>query len=529
MEVRNFISNYYCTIKKNELFPKSFSYRFYLCALLILFSIFNAHDAQAQMTGGTPTTPVSNCSILPTGNVCPGATTTYSALAGMAGYRWSVSGNGTIIGGANTRTVVVKAGVSCNSTYVLTVMLTSLMGSTPCSQTIQIKDIIPPVITAAPNKTVASGIQNIIFDNPLMSDNCSVPVLSVISTTSSTLPNGWSTYTRTWKATDACGNSSTCSQIITVAGAILCTITGENSVCQGSTVELCAPAGASSYSWSTGATTQCITITSGGNYSVTISDGEGTSSSCSKVISSGTPIGCLINGSMTFCSGGSTELCAPPGAASYTWSNGATTSCITVNSAGTFTVTMTEANGCVSTCSKSVSVSNQQDCLITGNSSVCSGGIANLCAPAGASSYSWSNGATTRCISVNSPGSYSVTITNSNGCSKTCTKVISQDNTPVPVISGNLLLCPGSTTQLCATPGMQSYAWSTGATTACISVNAMGTYSVVVTNSSGCTASVSENIDLRNSSACTITGDNSFCPGETAGICPGRSHVIFME
>ena len=68
--------------------------------------------------------------------------------------------------------------------------------------------------------------------------------------------------------------------------------------------------------------------------------------------------------SATFCEGGSTE-CAP-GAAGYLWSTGAVSSCITVDMAGTYSVTLTDAEGCQSECSETVTVNPLPVCGITG-------------------------------------------------------------------------------------------------------------------------------------------------------------------
>src|SRR5690606_28120882 len=140
-----------------------------------------------------------------------------------------------------------------------------------------------------------------------------------------------------------------------------CTITGDNSICQGQSTELCAPAGASGYSWSTGATTRCITVSTAGTYSVTVTD-EGCTNICSRTVTVSPLPACTISGDASLCEGQSTQLCVPAGASSYLWSTGATTNCIMVSSAGTYSVTVTNTNGCTTTCSKSVTVNPLPAC-----------------------------------------------------------------------------------------------------------------------------------------------------------------------
>ncbi|MEO8088240.1 MAG: T9SS type A sorting domain-containing protein, partial [Bacteroidota bacterium] len=292
--------------------------------------------------------------------------------------------------------------------------------------------------------------------------------------------------------TNASGCTSSCSKCITVSAPPTCSITGTSAICSGGSSQLCAPSGMSYYTWSNGAHTQCITATSAGTYTVTVTNASGCTSSCSKCITVSAHPTCTITGcGSSICQGQSAQLCAPAGMSSYTWSTGAHTQCITVSAVGCYTVTVTNSGGCTSSCSKSIAVSTLPTCTITGNSSFCSGSSTQLCAPAGMASYHWSNGATTQCITVTSAGTYTATITNSGGCSSICSKCITTTAHPVCAVTGNLVICNGQTTQLCATGGYSNYHWSTGATTQCITVATAGTYTVTVTNSGGCTSACS--------------------------------------
>ncbi|MEP7265279.1 MAG: T9SS type A sorting domain-containing protein, partial [Bacteroidota bacterium] len=136
---------------------------------------------------------------------------------------------------------------------------------------------------------------------------------------------------------------------------------------------------------------------------------------------------CEINcGDLSICTGESTELCAAAGFASYSWSNGATTRCITVSAGGTYYVTVTNAYGCSSTCNTTVVEYQLPVCSINGGYACCQGDPMQICVPAsvGAVSYLWSTGATTRCIETYTTGTYTVTVTNQNGCTSTCDKYV---------------------------------------------------------------------------------------------------------
>jgi hypothetical protein len=125
----------------------------------------------------------------------------------------------------------------------------------------------------------------------------------------------------------------------------------------------------------------------------------------------------------TICNGESTTITAS-GAASYSWSNGSTGNSITVSptTTTTFTATGTDSNGCVSSGATTITVNALPTVEITGTLTYCAGSTTTLTATAGLSSYLWSTGATTQAINVTA-GSYTVTGTDSNGCSNTSAQV----------------------------------------------------------------------------------------------------------
>jgi hypothetical protein len=109
------------------------------------------------------------------------------------------------------------------------------------------------------------------------------------------------------------------------------------------------------------------------------------------------------------------------------------------------------------------------------------------------SSYLWSTGATTQTISASTAGTYSVTVTNANGCTGSDSHTLTFSESPSPIITGAEILCGGSSTTLDA-GSWSSYFWSTGATTQTISVNTAGPYSVTVTNADGCSGTTTRTL-----------------------------------
>lgn len=220
--------------------------------------------------------------------------------------------------------------------------------------------------------------------------------------------------------------------------------------CSGGSVTLTATAG-SSYLWSTGATTQSIVASSTGTYSCTVTNSNGCSASANQSVTVNLPptVSISANGPTSFCQGGSVMLTASSGS-SYLWSTGATSQSITVNATGTYSCSVTNANGCSASANQSVTVNPLPIVSISagGPTTFCQGGSVLLTASSGAS-YLWSTGATTQSITVNASGTYSCTVTNGNGCSAPASQGVTVN--PLPTMfttsgGGSYCSVPGTGT-----------------------------------------------------------------------------------
>ncbi len=115
-----------------------------------------------------------------------------------------------------------------------------------------------------------------------------------------------------------------------------------------------------------------------------------------------------------------------------------------MTAAGTYSVTVTDGNGCESVCSRTVTENAAPACEITGPSTICEGGSTELCTASGLSSYLWSTGASGECITVTAAGTYSVTVTDGNGCSSSCEyEVMEEENTQL------VITCPADIAIAC--------------------------------------------------------------------------------
>lgn len=267
-----------------------------------------------------------------------------------------------------------------------------------------------------------------------------------------------------------------------------------------------------SFNWSNSATTQNLNNLSSGTYTVTITDANGCTTSNSAAVTQ--PASSLSSSISSFqnvnCFGGnnaSVAVTASGGTSPYiySWSNGANTSSISNIAAGIYTVTVTDANGCTSSQSKTITQpSASLAASVTGTQNVSCFGLSNgsvtLNTAGGTTpySYNWSNGATTQSISNVTAGTYSVTVTDANGCTTSVNSIlVSQPAAALAASVNNTqnVNCFGNATgsiNLSVNGGTSpyNYSWSNGASSQNISNLSAGSYSVTITDANGCTSAV---------------------------------------
>ncbi|KIC63507.1 T9SS type A sorting domain-containing protein [Chryseobacterium taiwanense] len=284
--------------------------------------------------------------------------------------------------------------------------------------------------------------------------------------------------------------------------------------------------GSYTYLWSNGAMTPSIQVLAG-TYSVTVTDQNSCSKTASVTVSEPEQLMVSIGSTPILCHGGMSTLTANAsggtGSYSYLWSNGEMTPSIQVL-AGTYSVTVTDQNGC--TASASVTMTEPEELLASIESTpiLCHGGLSTLTVNAsggtGSYSYLWSNGATTPSIQVLA-GTYSVTVTDENSCSKTVSVTITEPEKLMVNIDSTPILCNGGMSTLTANAsggtGSYSYLWSNGAMTPSIQVLA-GTYSVTVTDQNACSASASITITQPEALGLIINKSDVTCVGGTASV-----------
>lgn len=444
-------------------------------------------------------------------------TYTVPVIPGASSYTWTVPGVAVIASGQGTNTISVNypagsssgnvlvfatAGACQTSTATLSISVSSTVVAVPVSGGNQTQSYCNPnplpMLTAS--ATVPAGFEVIWYEAATGGLIVPTPTLNSVGTVTY--------YAASRNTSTACESNSRTPVILTIVAAAAPTITANSATafCTGGSVTLTATSG-SSYAWSNGATTPSIIVNTPGNYTVTVNQGGGcinTSAPTTVTVNPLPTINITANSSTTFCQGNSVTLTATAGN-SYTWSTGATTPSIIVSNAGSYSVTVNQGNACINTSAPTlVTVNPLPSAVITaaGPTSFCEGNNVVLSASPG-SSYLWSNGAASQNITTSAAGNYSVTVTNTNGCSNTSASTL-VNVTPKPTVSLSAFpytrLFPGLNTTLTASSTVPiTYTWfrngnllnaATGSTLP-VNVDQLGNYSVTVTNGAGCSNSSS--------------------------------------
>ena len=163
---------------------------------------------------------------------------------------------------------------------------------------------------------------------------------------------------------------------------------------------------------------------------------------------------CAVNpASATICAGGAQTFTVTPSGGTpgytYLWNTGDTTSNITVSTVGTYSVTVTDSNGCTSACSATLTVNPTPSCMVTpSTAAICAGGAqAFTVNPSGGTlpyTYLWSDGTTGASITTNVAGTYTVTVTDSNGCTTACNATLTVNANPTAFnVTGGGAYCSG--------------------------------------------------------------------------------------
>ncbi|MBL7784027.1 MAG: gliding motility-associated C-terminal domain-containing protein [Saprospiraceae bacterium] len=458
----------------------------------------------ASFTVNIPTPPAASVSGGST--VCPGTAVNLAATPGFSNYAWS---NGPLTANVN---------VTAPATYVVTV--TDAVGCTTTA-TATVANFVAPVAGISGPITICTNSTALYSASP----GFNAYQWSTGNQSADISVNTADTYTVT--VTDNNGCTASASQSLLVLDALQPQISPQPYACNGQ-ITLEGSAGFTAYAWSNGETTAAATALQSGAYTLTVTGSGGCTGTANVSVTVPAVPQTTVNGGGTVCPGSTTTLSAGAGFVSYQWSNAELVSSILVSNPTTYTVTVTDNNGCTATASAVVANFPQPMVSINGSAEICAGSTTTLSASNGFASYQWSNGPLTASISVDSVSNYMVTATDANGCTATANLTTSAVTALNPAIVVQPYQCTGTLT-LDAGPGFSTYTWSGGGVaTASFSVSSSGTYVVTVTNATGCTGTAASTVSVPVLSQAQINGGGNVCPGQAATLTATAGFVDYQ-
>lgn len=284
-----------------------------------------------------------------------------------------------------------------------------------------------------------------------------------------------------------------------------------------------------------GQTTQSISVTPGTTsvYTVTVNGLDATNTPTSTTNTGTVTVNAIpvvaLPSSVTFCQNSSssvTSTITPSGTYNYSWTNGATSSNISVNTSTVVSLTATNSvSGCVSnvaTCSITVlpspTATVQSLYNICGGTTVAitptvTGGTPNY-------TYSWTpsslGSATT--VSISTSGVYNLLVTDQNLCSASAQFTVSTSQPTLSILASQNSMCANETSTLSSSYlGADTYSWSTGSSSDTTIVGSAGTYSLLITVN-GCTASATTSITVNPTPTVVIPTSAAMCSGSSATV-----------
>lgn len=447
--------------------------------------------------------------------ICPGGTVELNATSNASGtttFSWSGPG---LLGGTG-------ASIIASPTQTGTFICTASDAASGCMRTDSVQVTVVEELTAelGPDLTLCTTLghqlsvqHNVSGATFLWSPAENLDAADIA--TPSILVDGTAAYSLTITDTNGC----TVSDDVLVSRAFSGVPSQvAASSCNNTTLLLNAPVTASTYTWSTGATTPGIIPAESGAYIVTMTDDQGCAMSTTFNVLLYAAPSVDLGDDIALCGAASHVIAAGNMGSSFLWTNGSNTQQITVTSSGSYGVTVTNSDGCSAYDEIQVALNSLPDDVLI-DMTACEGSVVTLDAGNPGCSYAWSSGETSRVIAPGFSGIYTVTVTTAAGCSGTFDAAV----TIVPQLAVDLgpdtSICAGSSILLATNNSGLDHVWSTGATTPTILVSTADSYGVTVSNGA-CTASDELIVTVRSVPPDNLQ-DITGCTGDTLMLNAG--------
>jgi hypothetical protein len=372
--------------------------------------------------------------------ICSNQNVTLNAGA-FTSYAWSTS--------------ATTSSINVNTSGTYGVMVTDANGCTDTDSVIVTVNTIPAVSLGSDTDTdICAGLNvTLTPGNGFASYNWSTG-----ATTSSIVANTAGNYYVTVTDANNCQNNDTV--VVTVNQLPIVNLGADIAFCQNDSATLNAGAGFVSYNWSNSASSQTINVSTAGNYFVIVTDNNGCNNSDTLTVVVNALPAINLGTALSFCMNENLILDAGAGYAMYLWSDNSTAQTLTVNSAGTYYASVTDNNGCINSDTVSVTVNSLPVVNLGADISFCMNNSAMIDAGNGFSSYLWSDNSTNQTLNVNTAGTYSVVVTDNNGCEDSDTVNVNVNAIPVVDLGADVIICGNETTTLDAGTGFAGYLWN---------------------------------------------------------------------
>ena len=302
---------------------------------------------------------------------------------------------------------------------------------------------------------------------------------------------------------------------ITVKDLPVVNLGNDTTICKGSNVILDAKNVGSNYKWNNSKTTQKITVTESGLYSVEVRDNIGCLKTDEiKITVKELPIVNLGNDT-TICKGSNVILDAKNVGSNYKWNNSKTTQKITVTESGLYSVEVRDNIGCLKTDEIKIIVKDLPIVNLGNDTTICKGDNIIIDAKNVGSNYKWNNSKTTQKITVTESGFYSVEVRDNIGCLKTDEIKITVKELPIVNLGNDTTICKGDNITIDAKNIGLNYKWSTNESTQKITVDKSGLYSVEVRDNIGCLGSDEIKITVKELPIVNLGNDTTICKKES--------------
>lgn len=483
---------------------------------------------------------------------CLGTNINLTATGGT-GYSWS-GPSGYISAVQNP--VIANATAAMSGIYTVTV--TSAAGCTATANS-SVTVVNTPTASLLSNSPVCVGA-TLSFTASGGTINLTGPNGFNSAATNPTIPNVTALANGIYTLIVSAGTCTASTTLPVTVNALPVPLANSNSpVCVGQPINFTG-AGATTYTWtgpgSYSSTAQSPVIasaqaTNAGVYTLSVTSAAGCNNSVTTnvvinplpVIVTNSPIACVNTNINLTANGGTTYSWSGPLGFSSLAQNPTITNA-TIPMTGVYTVTVTSATGCTATANASVTVVNLPTAVLSSNSPVCLGGALTFTANGGTIALTGPNGfntaatnATITNVTAAANGVYTLMVT-AGSCSASTTTSVTINPLPVALANSNSPVCIGQPITLTGNGGI-GYAWSgpggyTSAlqnpTIAVASNTNAGVYTLTVTNTNGCTNTITTNvainplpviIPLANPTVCLGTNINLGANGGTGYLWTG--------